>query len=240
MKTTVLLSARKFRYAWVAFLLVAAITTTGAETNPVISSFQFQAAVVWSNSLAGHSYAVQRASALDTNAWFNVPGFSNVSPTNSVMRVAVPVSGPTGFYRILDNGHCCTNSGGGGPSGAVSLGTICGDSSGDPIIATGCGAAWYRVTVAECVNISDIDLAANITLTHPAAACNLFVYNTSFTQIASASSGASTCVARDDVDGVNRSFDIIIEVRPFGIYGCDNWTLEIRRIINAESCFHLP
>src|SRR5687768_12244715 len=129
MKTTVTLSPRKFRSAWKGFsftclqvcaaLLLLPATTVKSQTNPVISAFEFKAAVVWSNALSGHSYAVQRTSALETGPWFNVPGLSNVPPTSSVMTVSFPVSGPTGFYRVLDNGPCCTNSGGTDPPSAV-------------------------------------------------------------------------------------------------------------------------
>ena len=238
MKTIVPLSVCKLRHVWLALLLVAAITK-GAETNLVISSsFEFKATVVWSNSLSGHYYTLQRASTLEAGAWFNVPGFSNVTSTNGVMTVTIPVSGPTGFYRVLDNGICCTNSGGAGPFSAVALGTVCGDTVGNPITITGCGGGWYRVTIAECNGPGSVDLAAIFTLTHPTA--NLFIYDSALTPFEAAGQPPTICVARNDVFGQDRTFDIIIEVRPVGFYGCDNWTLDIRKTTGVPTCVHFP
>ena len=220
-------------------MLAGSITAKG-ETNLVISSFDFKAAVVWSNALSGHSYAVQRSSALETGAWFNVSGFSNVATTNSVMTVVIPVSGPTGFYRVLDNGICCTNGGGANPSSAVALGAICGDTAGDPIFASGCGAGWYRVTIAECNAASFIDPAATITLTHATARYNFFIYDSALNPSSASGQPPTICVGRDDVNGQDRTFDVLIEVRPSGVYGCDNWTLEVRRTTNVPSCVRFP
>lgn len=227
--------------AWAALLLLAAVSLQ-AQTNLVISSFDFKAAVVWSNALPGHSYAVQRAANLETGAWSNVPDFSSVTPTGSTMTVLIPVSGPTGFYRVVDNGSCCTNSGGTNPPSALALGSVCGDLSGTPILISGCGGGWFRITIAEC-NASSINLQATITLTSPATAnYDLYLYNTSFIQLASSTATSSNdfiCVERQEAAG-DRTFDVIIEVRPVYAFPCDNWTLDVRRTTGGSGCVEAP
>ena len=216
-------------------LVVMSAASVSAQTNLVISSLDFKAAVVWSNALPGHSYAVQRAAALGT--WQTVPGFSNVAPTGSMVTALLPVSGPTGFYRVLDNGTCCTNSGGTNVTSAVPLGTVCGDAAGSPIAISGCGTGWFRVTIAECTTGSPTTLQATVTLTSSGTSdYDLYLYNTNFVQVASSSQNpATSCVERPDVSN-DQTFSIIIEVRPANFFNCDTWTLDIRRSSNATGC----
>ena len=243
-------SSRKFHLAskgfsvnglwvWVAVLLLGAVRVE-AQTNLVISSLNFKAAVVWSNALPGHSYAVQRADMLETGAWSTVPGFSNVAPTGSMMTALIPVSGPTGFFRVLDNGACCTNTGGTNPFSAVTLGPICGDVAGSPIVISGCGGGWFRVRINECSGAPSIVIQATVTLTAPAADdYDLYLYDTSFVEIRSSTQRpVVVCVERPDTSG-DRSFEFVIEVRPFNAFSCDNWTLDIRRT-SSGGCAIVP
>jgi hypothetical protein len=239
-------SSRKFRLTrkgfsfnglqvWVAVLLLAAVKLQ-AQTNPVMSSLNFKAAVVWSNALPGHSYAVQRAGMLETGAWSTVPGFSNVAPTGSVMTALIPVSGPTGFFRVLDNGGCCTNTGGTNPSSAVALGSLCGDAAGNPILISGCGAGWFRVRIAECNVALSAALQATVKLTPPAGDdYDLYLYDTNFAQVASATQRpAEICVERPDTSG-DQSFEFIVEVRPstLSVATTGRWTSDERYTVDV-------
>ncbi len=58
-------------------------------------------------------------------------------------------------FQTCENGicvSCCSNNGGSVCSSSTNLGTICGDAGGSPINVSGCGNAWYKVTLQECDN----------------------------------------------------------------------------------------
>lgn len=56
-------------------------------------------------------------------------------------------------FQVCENGvcvSCCFNNGGSACTSSTNLGSICGDDDGSPINVSGCGNAWYKVTLEEC------------------------------------------------------------------------------------------
>lgn len=57
------------------------------------------------------------------------------------------------IFQVCENGvcvSCCLNTGGSDCASSTDLGSLCGDIDGDPINVSGCGNAWYKVTLEEC------------------------------------------------------------------------------------------
>lgn len=124
-------------------------------------------------------------------------------------------------------------------TGAISLGTVNGDSASPSLQHSRSGEAWFRVAVREDNDnpFASEDLTATITLSSPPGAdYDLFVYcracgggpAASSTNAGQSGHTDVVSVGRDDSTGTDESFDIFIEVRhSAGTNGCAAWTLAV-------------
>src|ERR1044071_945162 len=119
------MNTRSFFCFWLSIALAfAAVFSVRAQPRPTISSFNRSGVLVWTNITPGHYYAVETNSTL-TGPW-NIYA-DNLQATSSTATITVPVDSTRGFYRIVDRGVCCSNTGGSTADSAVLIGSYCGD-----------------------------------------------------------------------------------------------------------------
>ena len=141
--------------------------------------------------------------------------------------------------NLDDNVGTCT--------GAISMGSIAGDTGSGVLTRTLWGEMWYKFTLTE-ENTDSLYLSARVTLTVPAGVdYDLFVYCTgsgcSGSYLSSRLGAGSTetvNVRWDDRWGLNDDRDVYVEVRFFSgsTTGCGEWTLTVTGnvAVTAPTC----
>ena len=212
--------------------LVAGLSHS-SQAAPEIINFQKTGLLEWINVIPGHHYGIQSKGNL-SEGWTNLTGaFTNIQATGPKMSVSVPVGASQAFYRVVDLGSCCQNTGGSSEHAAAFLGSVCGDTTAASALPTtfGCGDGWFRVTVSEC-NASFPPLTVRVTLQPPSGTdYDLLLYRDGALIGFSANPGDSAdslSVSQDDNFGSDDSFDLIIEVRHFNAFPCTNWSLQVQ------------
>lgn len=141
---------------------------------------------------------------------------------------------PCPAFQACDGGmcvNCCFNNGGNACTGATTLGTICGDTGGGPINVSGCGEAWYRITLQECSG-SDIDLIITVTLVVPVGMdYDLYLYAPCNTLVGSSTNSGNATeqiiyTINDNLFADNTT-TFYIRVDHFSGGQCSNWVMSI-------------
>lgn len=142
-----------------------------------------------------------------------------------------------GPFEICTEGtcvNCCFNNGGASCAGATFYGNICGENgTGGPIVITGCGDAWYRFTLEECIGgFPTQDLQLTVVLNVPSGMdYDLFLYSPCNNLAGLSTNGGSTTevinyTITDDFGGDDTTI-FYINVNIFSGGECLDWTLTI-------------
>lgn len=153
------------------------------------------------------------------------------------MSASVPMTNQSNFFRVVDTGSCCTNNGGPSEAAAVNLGSGCGDIGSSDFVRTGCGNAWFKVTISEC-NLSfasPTPLKVHFTLSVPAGFdYDLAAKNAGGGLNTSQQGGNLTenilLTVPDDVvfaTDTDQTYSLWVNVYRFSGVGCANWTLTV-------------
>src|SRR5688572_14936009 len=214
-----------------AVVTALACSSARAQQQPRFTEIQRDGRISWTSE-TNVSYKLQKTVQLGSGLWSDVVTVPGNGGTVSAVDFAQ--TNAQAFYRVVaTNNLPCTNGGGVTCIRAVSLGLLNGDMDGCRAgpLATGCGDAWFRITVREGNGSQTVDLRLDVALDSSAGA-NYDLY------LRDACGGQALRFStlgpgmRDalfytitDIDGTNNSDEFWIEVRRATGSPAGSWTL---------------
>lgn len=207
-------------WASVVVICCAGSSSVHGQQQPRFTRISTDGSISWT-SQSNVLYQLQRTLQLDPGNWTDVGSLVAGDGRNLMVR---DTNQPVGqaFYRLVaTNIPPCTNTSVPICAAAVYIGAVTGEvnqcTSGPTV--SGCGNAWFRVTLREANGMATIDLEINIALDSSAGAnYDLYLMDGCAGQPLRFSAQGpgirdSVWYYVTDVDGVNSSRDFWIEVR---------------------------
>jgi hypothetical protein len=230
MNRSLLIKPRLF-LALTAIICCAANSNVHGQQQPRFTRILADGSISWT-AQSNVLYQLQRAAELGSGDWTDIG--SPVAGGGTLLVRDTNQPGGQAFYRLVaTNVPPCTNTSAAFCTAAPYLGAVAGElnqcTSGPTV--SGCGNAWFRVTLREANGMQTIDLEIDIALdSSPGANYDLYLMNGCAGQPLRFS--AQGPGIRDqvwyyvtDVDGVNSSRDFWIEVRHAAGPPVGSWTL---------------